>query len=187
MLAAVAAKPVRGQVKQAPETIPDSAVIGRLLDSAFATFKDGYLASQITSPMRARTDDPAEIAEIDRREVTAYRDEADARERHGKAIPPAERHQPLQDTRVYGADQAGHRTTPGDSREGPRPEEIFFVDAASYLTRSYGQFGRRIGRNFGLGVDSGAACGCRPVSGGPEAAHEQFRAERAVVPALRRR
>jgi hypothetical protein len=117
MLAAVAAKPVRGQVKQAPETIPDSAVIGRLLDSAFATFKDGYPASQITSPMRARTDDPAEIAEIDHREVSAYRDEADA-ERHGKAIPPAERHQPFQDTRAYGADQAGHRPTPGNSFGG---------------------------------------------------------------------
>lgn len=49
MLAAVAAKHVRSQLKQAPETIPDSAAIGRLLDSAFATFKDGYLASQITS------------------------------------------------------------------------------------------------------------------------------------------
>jgi hypothetical protein len=78
MLAAVAAKPARGQVKQAPETIPDPADVGRLLDMAFAIFKDGYLASQIASLMRGRTDDPAEIAEIDRREVTAYLDEAGA-------------------------------------------------------------------------------------------------------------
>jgi len=78
MLAAVAAKPARSQVKQAPETVPDPAVVGQLLDTAFATFKDGYLASQIASLMRARTDDPVEIAEIDRREVTAYLDEADA-------------------------------------------------------------------------------------------------------------
>jgi len=78
MLAALAAKPIRSQVMQAPETIPDPAVIGRLLDTAFATFKDGYLASQIASLMRARTDDPAEAAEIDRREVMAYLDEADS-------------------------------------------------------------------------------------------------------------
>jgi hypothetical protein len=84
MLAALAAKPVRSQVMQAPETIPDPAVIGRLLDTAFATFKDGYLASQIASLMRARTDDPAEAAEIDRREVMAYLDEADASSRMAK-------------------------------------------------------------------------------------------------------
>ena len=60
MLAAVASKPVRSQVKQAPETIPDPAVVGQLLDTAFATFKDGYLASQIAALMRARTDDPAQ-------------------------------------------------------------------------------------------------------------------------------
>ena len=78
MLAAVAAKPVRNQVKQAPQTIPDPAVVERLLGTAFATFKDGYLASQIAALMRARTDDPAEAAQIDRREVTAYLDEANA-------------------------------------------------------------------------------------------------------------
>jgi hypothetical protein len=78
MIAAVAAKPVRNQIKQAPETIPDPAVVAQLLDTALATYKDGYLASQITSLMRARTDDPAAVAEIDRREVTAHLDEAEA-------------------------------------------------------------------------------------------------------------
>jgi Domain of unknown function (DUF4209) len=78
MLAAVAAKPTRSQVKQAPESILDPVAVGRLLDTALVTFKDGYLASQIASLMRGRTDDPAEIEKIDRREVAAYLDEADA-------------------------------------------------------------------------------------------------------------
>ena len=127
MLAAVAAKPVRSQVKQAPETIPDPAAVGRLLDTAFATFKDGYLASQIASLMRARTDDPAEAAQIDRREVTAYLDEADA--------SSGMRGNPTSRTPSASPGHAGSRSwqgrpppAPGNSREGPRPEEVFLVD-----------------------------------------------------------
>ncbi|HUZ25377.1 MAG TPA: hypothetical protein VMV07_16600 [Streptosporangiaceae bacterium] len=78
MIAAVAAKPVRDQARQAPEAIPDPVAVGQLLDTAFATYRAGYLASQITSLMRARTDDPAAVAEIGRREVTAHLDEAEA-------------------------------------------------------------------------------------------------------------
>jgi hypothetical protein len=72
MIAAVAAKPTRAQQDRAPETIPDSATVDRLLEAAFTTFTADYLASQITSLMRARTSDPAEIEEINRREVPAH-------------------------------------------------------------------------------------------------------------------
>jgi Domain of unknown function (DUF4209) len=76
MIAAVAAKPARGQVERAPESIPDSVTTGKLLDTAFVTYTAGYLASQIATMMRARTDDPAETEAISRREVAAYLAEA---------------------------------------------------------------------------------------------------------------
>jgi hypothetical protein len=78
MIAAVAAKPTRGQVKQAPETMPDPVRLGTLLDTAFGTYTESYLASQIASMMRAQTDEPAETAAINRREVSAYLAEAAA-------------------------------------------------------------------------------------------------------------
>jgi hypothetical protein len=76
MIAAVAAKPKDSQVKKAPETIPDPQTVRALLDTAFAVFRDSYLASQIASMMRQQTSDPAEIEAIDRKEVGAYLDDA---------------------------------------------------------------------------------------------------------------
>ena len=78
MIAAVAARPARKQLTQAPETIPEPSVVSQLLETAFDTFTDGYLASQIASMMRSRTDDTAALEEISRREVAAYLAEADA-------------------------------------------------------------------------------------------------------------
>jgi hypothetical protein len=78
MVAAVAAKPARGQATRARETIADPVTVGSLLDTAFGTYKAGHLASQIASLMRARTDDPPETEAINRREISAYLAEAAA-------------------------------------------------------------------------------------------------------------
>jgi hypothetical protein len=76
MIAAAVAKPTRGQLKQAQESVPDSAAVSRLLETAFAIFNESYLASQIAALARARTSDPAEIEAINRREVAAHLAEA---------------------------------------------------------------------------------------------------------------
>jgi hypothetical protein len=76
MIAALAAKPARGQAKQAPDTVQDRAAVIALLDTAFRTYHDGHNASQVASMMRAQTDDPTEIDAINRREVSAYMAEA---------------------------------------------------------------------------------------------------------------
>jgi hypothetical protein len=76
MIAAAAAKPTRGQARQAPETIPDPVTVGMLLDTAFRTYPASYLASQIASMMRGQTSDPAQLEAISRREVGAYLAEA---------------------------------------------------------------------------------------------------------------
>jgi Domain of unknown function (DUF4209) len=73
MIAALAAPPIR---RQPPASVPNDSAIDQLLETAFITFKDGYLASQMAVMMRARTSDPAEIERINRREVSAYRVEA---------------------------------------------------------------------------------------------------------------
>jgi hypothetical protein len=78
MIAAVAAKPTRSQARQAPETIPDPVRAGTLLDTAFRTYPESYLASQIASMMRGQTSDPAQIESINRREIGAYLAEAAA-------------------------------------------------------------------------------------------------------------
>jgi Domain of unknown function (DUF4209) len=78
MIAALAAKPVRGQSRQAPETIPDPAQVGALLDTAFRAFPESYLATQIASMMRGQATDPAQAEAISRREVGAYLAEAAA-------------------------------------------------------------------------------------------------------------
>ena len=78
MVAAVAAKPTRGQARQAPETVPDPVTVGELLDTAFRTYPESYLASQVASMMRAQTTDPAQLEAISRREVGAYLTEAAA-------------------------------------------------------------------------------------------------------------
>ena len=72
MIAAVTAKPTRGQVRQAPETVPDPVTVENLLDTAFRTYPESYLASQIASMMRGHTSDPAQAEAISRREVGAY-------------------------------------------------------------------------------------------------------------------
>ncbi len=73
MIAALAASALR---RQPPAGVPDAAAVDLLLETAFTTFKDGYLASQIAAMMRARTSDPAVIEQINRREVPAHRAEA---------------------------------------------------------------------------------------------------------------
>jgi hypothetical protein len=73
MIAALAAPAIR---RQPPASVPDAAAVDLLLEKAFTTFKDGYLASQIAVMMRARTSDPAVIEQINRREVSAHRAEA---------------------------------------------------------------------------------------------------------------
>jgi hypothetical protein len=78
MIAAVAAKPTRGQARQAPQTVPDPVMVGALLDTAFRAYPDSYLASQVASMMRAQTSDPAQLEAISRREVGAYLAEAAA-------------------------------------------------------------------------------------------------------------
>jgi hypothetical protein len=57
---------------------PEPSIVSQLLETAFVTFTDGYLASQIASMMRSRTDDAAVLEEISRQEVAAYLAEADA-------------------------------------------------------------------------------------------------------------
>ena len=73
MIAALAASALR---RQPPASVPDAAAVDLLLETAFTTFNDGYLASQIAAMMRARTSDPAVIEQINRREVSAHRAEA---------------------------------------------------------------------------------------------------------------
>jgi hypothetical protein len=73
MIAALAASALR---RQPPASVPDAAAVDLLLETAFSTFKDGYLASQLAAMMRARTSDPAVIEQINRREVSAHRAEA---------------------------------------------------------------------------------------------------------------
>jgi len=76
MLAAVAARPSARQRVQAPLSIPDPAIVGRLLETAFAIAKEGFQTSLIAAMMRVRATDPAEIDQINRREVAAYRAQA---------------------------------------------------------------------------------------------------------------
>jgi hypothetical protein len=75
MIAALAAPATR---RQPPASVPDPAAVDRLLEMAFTTFKDGYLASQVAAMMRARTSDQVVIEQINRREVAAHRAEAAA-------------------------------------------------------------------------------------------------------------
>jgi hypothetical protein len=46
MIAALAAKPVRGQAKQTPDAVRDRAAVTALLDTAFRTYHDGHNASR---------------------------------------------------------------------------------------------------------------------------------------------
>ena len=73
MIAALAAPAFR---RQPTASVPDAAAVDLLLETAFTTFKEGYLASQIAVMMRARTIDPAVFEQINRREVSAHRAEA---------------------------------------------------------------------------------------------------------------
>lgn len=78
MLAALAARPARGQEDQAPQTILDPAAVRQLLEMAFTAFKPGFQASRVASIMRASTSDAAEIEQINRREIGAYLTQAAA-------------------------------------------------------------------------------------------------------------
>jgi hypothetical protein len=53
-------------------------VIDLLLETAFTTFRAGFLASQVAAMMRACASDPVAIEQINRREVAAHRAEAAA-------------------------------------------------------------------------------------------------------------
>ena len=68
--------PLPRQRVQAPQSIPDPAIVGRLLETSFAIAKGGFQTSLIAAMMRVRATDPAEIDQINRREVAAYRAQA---------------------------------------------------------------------------------------------------------------
>jgi hypothetical protein len=78
MLAAVAAKPTRQQLRHQHMTVPEAAVIDSLLWTALDTYRSGDLAGEIASLLRTRASDPAAIVVINRREVQAHLDEASA-------------------------------------------------------------------------------------------------------------
>jgi hypothetical protein len=75
MIAALAAPAAR---RQPPASVPDAAVVDLLLETAFTTFRAGFLASQVAAMMRACASDPVAIELINRREVAAHRAEAAA-------------------------------------------------------------------------------------------------------------
>ena len=75
MIAALAAPVPR---RQPPASVPDPAAVDLLLETAFTTFRAGFLASQVAAMMRSRASDPVAIEQINRREVAAHRAEAAA-------------------------------------------------------------------------------------------------------------
>ena len=75
MIAALAAPVPR---RQPSASVPDPATVDLLLETAFTTFRAGFLASQVAAMMRARASDPVAIEQINRREVAAHRAEAKA-------------------------------------------------------------------------------------------------------------
>lgn len=78
VLPMMAALAVPATARQPLASVPDTAAVDLLLETAFTTFKAGYLASQVAAMMRARTSDPAVIEQINQREVSAHRAEAAA-------------------------------------------------------------------------------------------------------------
>jgi hypothetical protein len=75
MIAALAAPVPR---RQPPASVPAPAAVDLLLETAFTTFRAGFLASQVAAMMRARASDPVAIEQINRQEVAAHRAEAAA-------------------------------------------------------------------------------------------------------------